>query len=130
MAKKSRPEKYERIAMACQGGGSLGAYHMGVLKAMEELGYSPDVVAVVSIGAFTAALIAGNDPKDRASQDGEVLGENFMARISRSWRCFNRDTKAPQYTFLPTRFFLWSAKFLHTAHPPTFLTTKRNISCH
>lgn len=59
---------YKRIAMACQGGGSLGAYHIGALEAMEEAHYSPDVIAGISIGAFTAAIIAGNDPKDRVSK--------------------------------------------------------------
>lgn len=56
---------YERIAMACQGGGSLGAYHIGALQAMEENGYSPDMVAGISIGAFTASIIAGNPPEKR-----------------------------------------------------------------
>lgn len=60
--------KYKRIAMACQGGGSLGAYHIGAYKAMDEHGYHPDVVSGISIGAFTAALIAGNEPKDRVEK--------------------------------------------------------------
>ncbi|OJV46784.1 MAG: hypothetical protein BGO28_04060 [Alphaproteobacteria bacterium 43-37] len=58
---------YERIALACQGGGSLGAYHIGAYQAMDEAGYLPDVVSGISIGAFTAALIAGNEPKNRVS---------------------------------------------------------------
>ena len=63
-----KKNNYDRIAMACQGGGSLGAYHIGVLKAMEEAGYSPDTIAGISIGAFTAAVIAGNPPKDRVKK--------------------------------------------------------------
>lgn len=57
--------EYKRIALACQGGGSLGAYHIGAYQAMQEAGYLPDVVSGISIGAFTAALIAGNNPEDR-----------------------------------------------------------------
>ncbi len=65
---KSKPSHgYERIALACQGGGSLGAYHIGAYQAMEEAGYLPDVVSGISIGAFTAALIAGNEPENRIS---------------------------------------------------------------
>ncbi|MBY0292962.1 MAG: patatin-like phospholipase family protein, partial [Alphaproteobacteria bacterium] len=64
MEKKAQ-SKYKRIAMACQGGGSLGAYHIGVLKAMEESGYSPSLVAGISIGAFVGAIIAGNKPENR-----------------------------------------------------------------
>ena len=68
MKTTAKPGNYQRIAMACQGGGSLGAYHIGALKAMEEANYSPDLVAGISIGAFTAAIIAGNDPKDRVAK--------------------------------------------------------------
>ena len=68
MKTTAKPGNYQRIAMACQGGGSLGAYHIGALKAMEENNYSPDLVSGISIGAFTAAIIAGNDPKDRVAK--------------------------------------------------------------
>lgn len=57
--------KYKRIAMACQGGGSLGGYHIGALKAMQEAGYSPNFVAGISIGAFIGSIVAGNKPEDR-----------------------------------------------------------------
>lgn len=60
--------KHKRVALACQGGGSLGAYHIGAYKAMDEQGYHPDVVSGISIGAFTAAIIAGNEPKDRVEK--------------------------------------------------------------
>jgi len=63
--KNSNQGKYKRIAMACQGGGSLGAYHIGVLRAMEEYGYSPNMVAGISIGAFVGSIIAGNEPSKR-----------------------------------------------------------------
>ena len=54
-----------QVALVLQGGGSLGAYHVGVYKALEEAGYHPDWVSGISIGAFTAALIAGNPPERR-----------------------------------------------------------------
>lgn len=56
---------YEGIGVAFQGGGSLGAYHIGAYKSMSEGGYEPDIVSGISIGAFTAAIIAGNAPGDR-----------------------------------------------------------------
>ena len=55
---------YGRIAMAFQGGGALGAYHVGVFKALTARGYIPNVLSGVSIGGFLAAIIAGN-PVDR-----------------------------------------------------------------
>jgi NTE family protein len=68
MKTPNKPGNYQSIAMACQGGGSLGAYHIGALQAMEEAHYSPDIVAGISIGAFTAAIIAGNAPENRVAR--------------------------------------------------------------
>jgi NTE family protein len=47
-------------ALVLQGGGALGAYEYGVVKALyERPGFEPDVVTGVSIGAFAAAILAG-----------------------------------------------------------------------
>ncbi|MBF0179991.1 MAG: patatin-like phospholipase family protein [Magnetococcales bacterium] len=60
-ARKEKP----RIALVLQGGGALGAYHMGVYQAMSEAGLLPDWVSGISIGALTAGLIVGNSPQER-----------------------------------------------------------------
>ena len=46
-----------------QGGGALGAFECGVVKALEERDIHADLVAGVSIGAFNAAIIAANPGK-------------------------------------------------------------------
>jgi NADPH-dependent 2,4-dienoyl-CoA reductase/sulfur reductase-like enzyme/predicted acylesterase/phospholipase RssA len=46
-----------------QGGGALGAFECGVVKALEERNIRADLVAGVSIGAFNAAIIAANPGK-------------------------------------------------------------------
>lgn len=46
--------------IALQGGGAFGAFECGVIRAMEELEIYPDIVAGISIGAFNAAIVAGN----------------------------------------------------------------------
>ena len=46
-----------------QGGGALGAFECGVVKALEERDIHADLVAGVSIGAFNAAIIAANPSK-------------------------------------------------------------------
>ncbi len=53
------------VALVLQGGGALGAYHIGAFEALHEAGFGPDWVAGISIGAFNAAIIAGNEPADR-----------------------------------------------------------------
>ncbi|MGH7890398.1 MAG: patatin-like phospholipase family protein, partial [Thermodesulfobacteriota bacterium] len=55
-----------QTALVLQGGGALGAFQCGIVKAMEEREIHPDIVAGVSIGAFNATIIAGN-PKDQSS---------------------------------------------------------------
>ncbi|MFG1347746.1 FAD-dependent oxidoreductase [Xanthobacter autotrophicus DSM 431] len=49
-----------QTALILQGGGALGAFECGVVKALEEEGIFPDIVAGISIGALNGAVIAGN----------------------------------------------------------------------
>ena len=50
-----------RTAIVLQGGGALGAYELGVLKALydQRPGFKPAAVAGISIGAITAAVLGG-----------------------------------------------------------------------
>src|ERR1700720_117689 len=59
---------FERIALALQGGGALGAYQGGVYQALAEAALHPDWVAGISIGAINAAIIAGNPPERRVER--------------------------------------------------------------
>jgi NTE family protein len=45
-------------ALVLQGGGALGAFELGAARALFEQKITPDVIAGVSIGAITAALLA------------------------------------------------------------------------
>jgi NTE family protein len=54
------------IALVLQGGGALGAYHVGAYQALAEHGLHPGWVCGISIGAINAAIIAGN--KDRLAR--------------------------------------------------------------
>ena len=59
---------FERIVLALQGGGALGAYQAGVYEALAEAGIHPDWIAGISIGAINAAIIAGNPPNLRVER--------------------------------------------------------------
>jgi NTE family protein len=90
-----RPVPFERIALALQGGGALGAYQAGVYQALAEAQLHPDWVAGISIGAINAALIAGNPPAsrvDRLREFWELVtrgdvggGPGFDGDAMRSW---------------------------------------------
>lgn len=60
--------RYQRVALMLQGGGALGAYQVGVYKALAETGCFPSWICGVSIGAINGALIAGNAPEKRVER--------------------------------------------------------------
>ena len=47
-----------KVGLVLSGGGAKGAYHVGVLKALDELGAQVDVIAGASIGALNGAILA------------------------------------------------------------------------
>jgi NTE family protein len=51
--------------LVLQGGGALGAYHIGAYEALVERGFAPDWICGISIGAINAAVIAGSPPEQR-----------------------------------------------------------------
>jgi NTE family protein len=63
-----------QVVLVFQGGGALGAYQAGVFQALEEAGIEPDWIIGTSIGAINAAIIAGNEPKNR------------LARLEEFWK--------------------------------------------
>jgi NTE family protein len=76
----ARQSGYSQTALVLQGGGALGAYQAGVYQVLSEDGCEPDWVCGISIGAINAAIIAGNEPKDRLPR--------LYARVSnREYQC-------------------------------------------
>ena len=57
----SRPYK---LGIALSGGGARGFAHVGALKAIEEVGLKPDVIAGVSAGSVVGVLYAAGVPLD------------------------------------------------------------------
>src|ERR1700722_11532481 len=66
--KDQKRPPFTTIALLLQGGGSLGAYQGGVYQALAEANIHPDWVSGTSIGAFNAAIIAGNPPEKRVQK--------------------------------------------------------------
>ncbi len=68
--------KKKITALVLQGGGALGAYEHGVVKALyENSDFNPDIICGVSIGGFSAAVIGG-------AKDGPVAG------LDQFWQMF------------------------------------------
>ena len=73
------------LALVLGGGNALGAYHGGVIAALEAAGVEPDWVAGSSIGAVMAAIIAGNPPGQRVSAAREFWRRGSQADGGGSW---------------------------------------------
>lgn len=53
-----KKKNFKKLGIALGGGAALGAAHVGVMKAFNELDIKPDFISGTSIGAFVAAHIA------------------------------------------------------------------------
>jgi len=94
------PSSPGQIVLVFQGGGALGAYQVGVYRAMHEAGIEPDWIIGTSIGAINAALIAGNAP------------ENRLAALDTFWKRVEKDRS--WHNWLPTPQLTQSASFMNT----------------
>lgn len=64
LTEDERPKPPYRLGVALSGGGARGFAHVGALKALEEAGMKPDVIAGVSAGAVAAVMYAAGVPLD------------------------------------------------------------------
>jgi len=60
-----RKKKY-KVGIALSGGGARGFAHLGILKALQEKGITPDIMSGVSAGAIAGSFIAGGKSPDEA----------------------------------------------------------------
>lgn len=68
---------YGRSALMMSGGGTLGYFHLGVLKALIEQGLCPSVISGASAGAFIAAVVGTRTDKEflELFQEGRIARE-------------------------------------------------------
>jgi NTE family protein len=64
--------------LVLQGGGAMGAYHIGAFQALQEGGFEPDWVCGISMGAINGAIIAGN------------VAERRLDRLDAFWAAISR----------------------------------------
>lgn len=71
-----------KVALVLGGGGLKGFAHIGVLKAFEERGIRPTVVAGTSIGSLIAAASVGEMPIDEMMHRARSLRKQDLFRIN------------------------------------------------
>src|SRR3984957_18703790 len=73
----------ERIALVLGGGGLKGFAHIGLLRALQERGIRPALLAGTSIGALIAAAYASGMSVDEMERRALALTKRDLFRIDR-----------------------------------------------
>jgi len=96
---------YDVVALILQGGGALGAYQAGVAEGLLQAGIEPTWISGISIGAFNAAIIAGNPPETR------------MAQLRKFWERIAEPATLPTNAVHPFEMMRdWLARFAAEHH--------------
>ena len=74
-----KPLPKNKTALVLAGGGSRGSYHIGVWKALRELGVGFDIVTGTSVGALTGGIIAQGDFETAERVFSSITDEDVIA---------------------------------------------------
>ena len=69
--------------LVLQGGGAMGAYHVGAYQALQEDNFEPDWVCGISMGSINGAIIAGN------------VAERRLEKLDAFWAAISRPSVVP-----------------------------------
>jgi NTE family protein len=100
-----------KLGLVLSGGGALGAYQVGVVKALAKLNLEPSVVAGASIGALNGAIVAQSTSMDEAARWLEEL-----------WLSLNQDIIIQA----DNAFGILALAAMHTAAEQTNMTDAEN----
>src|SRR5690348_4206262 len=92
-----------RIALVLGGGGLKGFAHIGVLRALEERGIVPDVLAGTSIGALIAAAYLGGASVADLATRAEALRRKDLFRLNHFGMLLDRMRSPSIYLEEPLR---------------------------
>lgn len=113
------------IVLILPGGGALGAFQCGAVKALEEHHLHPDIVAGVSIGAINGAIIASNPTRATAAL------EAFWDELSLDFPSMFDNEISRQFSSALTLMFgnpvffrpRWLMSPLNLSHPDMAMTS-------
>lgn len=74
-----------KVGLALGSGAARGWAHIGVIRALEEAGYKPDIIAGCSIGAFVGAACASGDLDMLEEWVGKLTWQNVVKLLDPSW---------------------------------------------
>ena len=74
-----------QVSLVLGGGNALGAYHLGACETLLGAGWEPDWLIGTSIGAVTAAILAGNPPARRIERLRSFWDQARQADLAPFW---------------------------------------------
>ena len=92
-----------KIALVLGGGGLKGFAHIGVFRALKELGIEPTVVAGTSIGALIGAAYTRGMPVQEMADRARALKRRDLFRINRMGMLLERQRSPAIYLEEPLR---------------------------
>ncbi|HEY6089031.1 MAG TPA: patatin-like phospholipase family protein [Gemmatimonadaceae bacterium] len=95
--------KAHKIALVLGGGGLKGFAHIGVFRALKELGIEPTVVAGTSIGALIGAAYARGMPLSEMEERARALQRRDLFRLNRMGMILERQRSPAIYLEEPLR---------------------------
>src|SRR3954453_2712355 len=95
--------KAHKIALVLGGGGLKGFAHIGVFRALEEMGIQPTVVAGTSIGALIGAAYARGMPVSEMADRARALKRRDLFRLNRMGMLLERQHSPAIYLEDPLR---------------------------
>lgn len=102
--RKAEPRiRRRKVALVLGGGGLKGFAHIGVLRALDEIGIKPAVYAGTSIGSLISAAAVGGMPIEEMEEHARTLRRRDLFRLNRLGIVLER-THAPSiYQAAPLR---------------------------
>jgi len=95
--------KTHKIALVLGGGGLKGFAHIGVFRALQEMGIEPAVVAGTSIGALIASAYARGMPVSEMEDRARALKRRDLFRLNRMGMLLERQHSPAIYLEQPLR---------------------------
>jgi NTE family protein len=95
--------KAHKVALVLGGGGLKGFAHIGVFRALQELGIEPTVVAGTSIGALIGAAYARGMPLSEMADRARALKRRDLFRLNRMGMLLERQHSPAIYLDAPLR---------------------------
>ncbi|HWU84573.1 MAG TPA: patatin-like phospholipase RssA [Rhodocyclaceae bacterium] len=74
-----------KIGLALGSGAARGWAHIGVIRALEDVGYKPDIIVGCSIGAFVGAACASNELDMLEQWVGKLTWQDVLKLLDPSW---------------------------------------------